>query len=277
LQIKLLLTYLLQMMNFKNKIVWITGASSGIGEALVYELNEAGAKLIVSSRKADALYQVKQKCKKNPLDIHVLPIDLEQTESLSSKANDAWKIYGRIDVLINAGGVSQRSEVVDTLISVEQKIMNINFWGTVSLSKAILPKMIAQGSGNLVVISSLVGKFGTQFRSTYSASKHALHGYFDSLRNEVFDKGVSVNIICPGFIKTNVTINSVTSDGGVYGKMDQNQEDGMSAQNCAIKILDAIAKNKEEVLIGGKETYGVYIKRFLPKYFSKMIRKRKVV
>ena len=166
---------------------------------------------------------------------------------------------------------------IDTLLTVEQKIMNVNFWATVSLSKAILPKMIAQGNGNLVVISSLVGKFGTQFRSTYAASKHALHGYFDSLRNEVFDKGISVHIICPGFIKTNITINSVTSNGGVYGKMDQNQEDGMSAQNCAIKILNAIAKNKEEVLIGGKETYGVYIKRLFPKYFSKMIRKRKVV
>jgi short-subunit dehydrogenase len=122
-----------------------------------------------------------------------------------------------------------------------------------------------------------VGKFGTQFRSTYSASKHALQGYFDSLRSEVFDKGISINIICPGFIKTNVTVNSVTASGDKYGKMDQNQEDGMSAQNCAIKILEAIDKNKEEVLIGGKETYGVYLKRMFPKYFSKMIRKRKVV
>jgi len=264
-------------MDFKNKIVWITGASSGIGEALVYELNEAGAKLIVSSRRADALYNVKQKCKKNALDIHVLPLDLEQTETLFAKANDAWKIYGRIDILINAGGISQRSEVLDTLLAVEQKIMNINFWGTVSLSKALLPKMIVQGNGNLVILSSLVGKFGTQFRSTYSASKHALQGYFDSLRSEVFDKGISINIICPGFIKTNVTVNSVTASGDKYGKMDQNQEDGMSAQNCAIKILEAIDKNKEEVLIGGKETYGVYLKRMFPKYFSKMIRKRKVV
>jgi dehydrogenase/reductase SDR family protein 7B len=264
-------------MNFKNKIVWITGASSGIGEALVYELNAAGAKLIISSRKSDALYKVKQHCKKNPLDVHVLPLDLEQTETLLAKANDAWKIYSRIDILINAGGISQRSEVLETLLPVEQKIMNINFWGTVALSKALLPKMIEQGNGNLVVISSLVGKFGTQFRSTYSASKHALHGYFDSLRSEVFDKGISINIICPGFIKTNVTVNSVTATGEQYGKMDKNQEDGMSAQTCAIKILEAVDKNKEEVLIGGKETFGVYLKRMFPRYFSKMIRKREVV
>ncbi|MFC5282289.1 SDR family oxidoreductase [Pedobacter alpinus] len=264
-------------MNFKNKIVWITGASSGIGEALVYQLNEQGAKLIVSSRRADALYKVKQKCRKNPLDVHVLPLDLEQTDLLFAKAAAAWKIYGTIDILINAGGISQRGSVLETEPEVEQKIMNINFWGTVNLSKALLPKMIAQGKGNLVVISSVVGKFGTQFRSTYSASKHALQGYFDSLRCEVYDKGISINIICPGFIKTNVTLNSVTANGEKYNVMDDNQENGMSSYDCALQILKAIEKDKEEVLIGSKETYGVYLKRFFPKYFSKMIRKRKVV
>lgn len=264
-------------MNFKNKVVWITGASSGIGEALVYLLNEQGAKLIISSRRADALYKVKQKCKKSPLDVHVLPLDLEQTESLFTKADAAYKIYGVIDILINAGGISQRGNVLETEPAVEQKIMNINFWGTVNLSKALLPKMINQGSGNLVILSSVVGKFGTAFRSTYSASKHALHGYFDSLRCEVADKGISINIICPGFIKTNVTINSVKPNGEKYNKMDANQENGMDVFDCANEILKAIDKNKEEVLIGGKETYGVYLKRFMPKYFSKMIRKRKVI
>jgi dehydrogenase/reductase SDR family member 7B len=263
-------------MNFKNKIVWITGASSGIGEALVYELNQQGAKLIISSRKAESLYKVKQGCKKNPLDIHVLPLDLEQKQSLFSKADEAFKIYGRIDILINAGGISQRSQAVETESTVEEKIMDTNFWGTVNLSKALLPKMIAQGDGHLVVLSSLVGKFGTQYRSTYSASKHALHGYFDSLRCEVYDKGITVSIICPGFVKTNVSINSVTANGGKYGMMDTNQENGISASECATKILEAVEAKKEEVLIGGKEKYGVFIKRFFPKYFSKMIRKKRV-
>lgn len=264
-------------MNFKNKIVWITGASSGIGKALVYQLNEQGAKLIISSRRAESLYAVKQKCKKNPLDIHVLPLDLEQKLILFSKADEAWRIYGKIDILINAGGISQRGQVIEMESAIEEKIMNTNFWGTVNLSKALLPKMIAAESGHLVVLSSLVGKFGTQHRSTYSASKHALHGYFDSLRCEVYDKGISVTMICPGFIKTNVTLNSVTARGEKYGVMDENQENGMSAYDCAAKILEAIDKKKEEVLIGGKEKYGVYIKRFFPKYFSKMIRKRKVI
>ncbi len=264
-------------MKFKNKIVWITGASSGIGEALVYELNEQGAKLIISSRRREALYQVKQKCKKNPLDIHVLPLDLEQTATLFAKAEEAWRIYSKIDILINAGGISQRSQVLDTSPEVEQKIMNINFWGTVNLSKALLPKMIKQGSGNLVVLSSLVGKFGTQFRSAYSASKHALEGYFDSLRCEVYDKGIQVHIMCPGFVKTNVSVNSVTANGGIYGVMDEHQANGISAKACAVEMLRAIGKGKEEVLIGGKERVAVYIKRLFPGYFSRMIRKRKVV
>ncbi|RKD12887.1 short-chain dehydrogenase [Pelobium manganitolerans] len=264
-------------MDFKNKIVWITGASSGIGEALVYLLNEQGAKLIISSRRSGALYEVKQRCRKNPLDVHVLPLDLAQADTLTAKAENAWRIYGAIDILINAGGISQRGTVLETAATVEQQIMNVNFWGTVNLSKAILPKMLQRKQGNLVVISSVVGKFGTQFRSTYSASKHALHGYFDSLRCEVYDQGVSVNIICPGFVKTNVTINSLTAQGEKHNHMDEGQENGISATQCAHEILKSVAKNKEETLIGGKETYGVYLKRFFPGYFSKMIRKRKVV
>src|SRR5690606_33554982 len=141
-------------MDFKNKIVWITGASSGIGKALVYLLNEQGAKLIISSRRSGALYEVKQKCKKNPLDVHVLPLDLEQSETLASKAQNAWRIYGAIDILINAGGISQRGTVLETTSEVEQKIMNTNYWGTVNLSKAILPKMLERGTGNLVILSS---------------------------------------------------------------------------------------------------------------------------
>jgi short-subunit dehydrogenase len=264
-------------MNFKNKIVWITGASSGIGEALVYGLHQQGAKLIISSRKAEQLYIVKQNCKKNPLDIHVLPLDLTQKQSLFGKADEAWKIYGKIDILINSGGISQRGLVLNMDAAVEEKIMDTNFWGTVNLSKALVPKMINQGNGHLVVISSLVGKFGTRFRSTYAASKHALHGYFDSLRCEVEEDGISISIICPGFIKTNVSLNSLNADGSIYNVMDDNQAKGMSAEDCANRILKAIDAKKEEVFFGGKEKYGVYIKRFFPKYFSKMMKKRKEI
>ncbi|MGV3546258.1 MAG: SDR family NAD(P)-dependent oxidoreductase, partial [Pedobacter sp.] len=168
----------------KNKVVWITGASSGIGEALVHELSAAGAKLIISSRNRDELFRVKQKCK-NQIDVHVLSLDLEDSESLPTKAVDALRIYGHIDILINSGGISQRALALETDLKTEQRLMDVNFWGTVILSKAVLPQMIKRNTGSIVCVSSLVGKFGTRFRSAYSASKHALHGYFESLRIEL--------------------------------------------------------------------------------------------
>ncbi|RYG17495.1 MAG: SDR family NAD(P)-dependent oxidoreductase [Chitinophagaceae bacterium] len=158
----------------------------------------------------------------------------------------------------------------------EQRFMNINFWGTVILSKFILPQMLAQNSGSIVCMSSLVGKFGTRYRSSYSASKHALHGYFDSLRIEIDNPNIHIMLACPGFIKTNVTINALTADGSAQGTMDQAQENGMEPAVFAEKLIKAIKAKKEEVYIGGREVNGVIIKRFFPKLFSKIIRKAKV-
>jgi dehydrogenase/reductase SDR family protein 7B len=182
----------------KNKVVWITGASSGIGEQLVYAYSKQGAKLIISSRNRDELFRVKGNCK-TPALVHVLSLDLENTASLPAKATDALRIFGNIDLLINCGGVSQRAFALDTSTATEQKIMNTNFWGTVALSKGVLPSMISQGGGHVVCISSLTGKFGTPYRSAYSASKHALHGYFDSLRSEVYKQKIDITLVCPGF------------------------------------------------------------------------------
>ena len=259
----------------KDTVVWITGASSGIGEALVYNYSAQGAKLIISSRNRDELFRVKMQCKNSP-NVHVLSLDLENTELLAQKAADAIKIFGRIDILINSGGISQRGLALETNIETEERLMRVNFWGTVALSKAVLPTMIAQSGGQIVCISSLVGKFGTKFRSAYSASKHALHGYFDSLRSEVYDKNISITIACPGYIKTNVSINALTADGSAQGTMDDAQEHGMSPVECAAKIVKAVQAKKEEVYIGGKEVKSVLYKRLLPERFSKYIRKAKV-
>ncbi|RDC57245.1 short chain dehydrogenase [Pedobacter chinensis] len=258
-----------------SKIVWITGASSGIGEALVYEYFKAGDKLIISGRNRDELFRVKGNCQ-NSFNVHVLPFDLSETEVLASKAQDAIKIFGKIDLLINSGGVSQRGLALETDLKTEQQIMNTNFWGTVNLSKAVLPSMIKNGGGQIVVVSSLVGKFGTKLRSAYSASKHALHGYFDSLRSEIYDKNIDITIVCPGFIKTNVSVNALTAAGNSQGTMDDAQANGMSAAACAKEIVKAVKAKKEEVYIGGKETKAVWLKRFFPNFFSKKVREAKV-
>ncbi|MCZ4225001.1 SDR family oxidoreductase [Pedobacter rhodius] len=258
-----------------SKIVWITGASSGIGEALVYEYFKTGDKLIISARNRDELFRVKGNCQ-NSFNVHVLPFDLSDTVTLQNKAEEAIKIFGKIDLLINSGGVSQRGLALNTELKTEQQIMDTNFWGTVVLSKAVLPLMIKNGGGQIVVVSSLVGKFGTKLRSAYAASKHALHGYFDSLRSEVYDKKIDITIVCPGFIKTNVSVNALTASGNSQGTMDDAQANGMTAKDCATEIVKAVAAKKEEVYIGGKETKAVLLKRFFPKIFSKKVREAKV-
>jgi len=260
----------------KDQVIWITGASSGIGEALAYRLSKSGAKLILSARDRDELFRVKQNCGGNPMNIHVHPLDLEQTQTLEQKAIEAERMFGRIDMIIHSGGVSQRSLALETRLEVAQKIMNINFWGTVVLTKAILPGMIKRNSGHVVVISSLVGKFGTKLRSAYAASKHALHGYFDSLRTEVPEKEITITMVCPGFIKTRLTYNALLANGSKQDRMDEAQENGMSPDECAAQIIDAIRSKKEEVYIGGKEKYAILFKRFFPEIFRKRIRKAKV-
>lgn len=260
----------------KTKVVWITGASSGIGEALVYAYDNLDTKLIISSRKSEELFKVKANCL-HKANIQILPLDLENHAALSSKADEALKIFGNIDILINSGGISQRSLAIKTDLATEKRFLDINFWGTVILSKAVLPQMLDQNSGSIIAISSLVGKFGTRFRSSYAASKHALHGYFDSLRIEIDNPNIHIMLACPGFIKTNVTINALTADGSAQGTMDDAQENGMSATDFANQLIKDIKAKKEEVYIGGKEVKGILIKRFFPKLFSKIIKKAKVI
>lgn len=264
------------MSYFKDKVVWITGASSGIGEALALALSREGATLILSARSADKLERVRERCEGSNRH-EVLPLDLSDTASLGKKAVEASGFYGRIDVLINNGGVSQRSLALDTAIDVDRRLMETNYLGPVTLAKAVLPAMIERKeNGHIVVISSLTGKFGTPLRSGYAASKHALHGFFDALRAELWKEKIFVTVICPGYIRTQISINAMTGDGSAQGTMDKGQENGMTAEACAAKILRAVEAGKDEVLIGGMEKLGVYLKRFFPRYFSRMIRKMSV-
>jgi short-subunit dehydrogenase len=260
-------------MRFKDQVVWITGASSGIGEALIYAFNKEGARLVLSGRRDAELERVKRNCNGSPEKILILPLDLKQFESFAEKVRIVESQFGRIDILINNGGITQRSLVKDTVFEVDRAIMNTNYFGTVALTKAVLPGMLALKSGHIVVISSLMGYLDTPLRSAYAASKHALHGYFDSLRSEVWRDNIKVTIICPGFVKTNISLNALAADGGKHARMDTVQASGIAAERCAAKTLDAIARGKNEVMIGGKEVLAVYIKRFLPSLYSRIVRR----
>lgn len=268
------------MSDLKNKVVWLTGASSGIGEAITYQLANKGARLILSARRKEELERVKGNCKAEmQANIRILPLDVTDTETIALHAEAAIQLFGHVDVLINNSGISQRSYVTDTKLDVYRKIMEVNYFGAVALAKAILPHFINRKQGHYVTMSSVTGKFGTPFRSGYAASKHALHGFFDSLRAELYpitqDK-IKVTILCPGFIHTPITLSAVTGDGTPLGKMDEGQYHGKSPDWCAQKIVRAIEKNKEEVYIGGKEVLAVYIKRFFPLWLSRIMRTAKV-
>ena len=263
-------------MSFSNKVIWITGASSGIGKALALELSNQNAKIILSSRKKESLELVKNDCK-NPENIKIVTLDLEDYNSFHLKIEEAISYFGKIDILVNNGGISQRSLIKDTQISVDKRLMDINYIGTIALTKAILPHFIKNKNGHFVVTTSIVGKIGTPLRSSYAASKHALHGFFDSLRAEHFKDNVAVTLVCPGFVNTNVSKNALTGDGSPQNKMDSATENGIQPERFAKLMVKAIKRKKEEVYIAGaKEKLAVFAKRFYPKLVSIMIRKLSV-
>jgi len=259
------------MSTFQNKVVCITGASSGIGEGLAYAFSKEGAKLILLARNEDKLKTVKAACT-NPNDVEILSIDLSKYENIESQISSVINIFGPIDILINNAGISQRTTVAESTIEVDQKIMNLNYFGVVALTRLILPSMMKRKSGHLVVISSLAGYISTSHRSAYAASKHAVRAWFDSLRSEVFNDNIHVTVVCPGYIKTNISVNAMNGSAEGYGKMDSNQENGMSVEECASHILSAITNKQSEILIGGKEKKFVLMRRLFPKMVEKKLR-----
>ena len=262
-------------MNFSGKTIWITGASSGIGEGLALEFSKQNCNLILSARRKDILEEVKQKCK-FPERVKTLAFDLSDLDEMKTVVAEAISLFGSVDLLINNGGISQRSLIIDTDIAVDKKLMEVDYLGTVALSKAILPHFIANKSGHYAVVTSLMGKFGSPFRSGYCAAKHALHGFFDVLRMEHEKDNVKVTLVCPGFVITNVSKNALVGDGSKANQLDDTIANGLSVEDFAKKMMKAIAQDKFEVYIGQKEVVGIYLKRFFPKLLHKVVSKAKV-
>ena len=263
----------LSMRSYHNKVVWITGASSGIGEAMAREFANQGAILVLAARNVEKLNQLRDTLPNG--EIHtVVSLDLTDLSKVDAVVSSVINQVGRVDVLVNNGGISQRSLVGETPLEVDRKIMEVNFFGAVGLTKALLPAL-RETHGQIIVISSISGKFGFFLRSAYAASKHALHGFFESLALEEEAHGIDVTIVCPGKINTPISISALNAQGERHNKMDHNLETGMSAEECARQIVRAARKNKPEVLIGNKEILAVYLKRFVPSIFRKIIRKQK--
>ncbi|NLA50101.1 MAG: SDR family NAD(P)-dependent oxidoreductase [Bacteroidales bacterium] len=256
--------------NFSGKTVWITGASSGIGKGLVHALLERGASLVISSNDADGLERVKSKYQGDSQDILPVPFDLSDTDGIVTLVDDVMKKTGRIDYLLNIGGVSQRASVTDTPLWLDRKIFEINYFGTIALTKAVLPYMIRQGSGHIAATSSISGRFGFPLRSAYSASKQALHGFFETLYLENKKNNIRTSVIIPGRVKTSISLHALDHEGKEHGRMDEGQSKGISPERAARIIIRGILRNKREITVGGSELLMLFVRRYFPWLFFRI-------
>lgn len=260
---------------FSGKTVWITGASSGIGEALVYEFVKRGASLIISSNDPEGLDRVKSGCRDLSEKVTCVPFDLANTSEIGSIVDRQLKDFGKIDYLLNIGGISQRSRIDQTPLWLDRKIFEINYFGTVALTKAILPYMIGQKSGYIAATSSISGRFGFPLRSAYSASKQALHGFFETLFLENKNNNIRTSVIIPGRVRTNISFHALDSEGKEHGKLDEGLAKGISPEKAAKIIIKGILRNKREILVGSSELSLLYIRRICPWLFFRIADKIK--
>ena len=254
-------------MNFKNKTLWITGASSGIGRAFAIELSKKKCQLILSRRNKGSLDQVSKICKVNGSSTLVIPFDLGDENSVNYAAHTVIDKNLSIHGLYHFGGISQRSLASETKLSIDRKIFEVNFFGTIALTKKILPILLKNKNAQIGVTTSIVGKFGFPYRSSYSATKHALHGFFESLRIENKKNGLIISFIVPGRIKTNISKNAIDKEGNSYNKMDPGQDKGKTTESTVKIIVNKLEKDKKEILVGGKEIIMVYVRRFFPSLY----------
>jgi len=257
-------------MDLNDRVVWITGASSGIGAATARALVEAGAKVVISARRHDQLQEVRASTA-DPARVVALPCDVTASARHLALVDEAWSAFGQIDVLVHAAGISQRATALETKIEVDRRIMELNYFAPVALTKAALPRFLARGQGHVVVISSVAGHVAAKGRSAYAASKHALHGFFDSLRAELHDRGVRVTLVCPGYVKTPLSESALTGSGEANAKPDPKLDRGISAESCASAIKAAIEGERSEAVVGGPEVAAIWVKRLSPWLLAKLV------
>ena len=262
-------------MDKSTPVVWITGASSGIGAELARQYSKRNINLILSARRAAVLLEVKESCMGHS-KIQILPFDIIDFDSAPNQVEKALSFFGRVDVLINNAGISQRSLILDSKFEVFKKIIEIDYLGTVALSRAILPHFISQQSGHYVVVSSVMGKFGSPYRSGYCGAKHALHGFFDVMRMEHQKDNVYVTMVCPGFVATPIALNSIQGDGTALGIDDEATRKGLDVTYFVRKMIHAIDQKKWELSIGGKEKLGVFLKRLSNKLVHNVVIRSRV-
>jgi short-subunit dehydrogenase len=255
---------------FLNRVVWITGASSGIGEALVYAFAGGGSRVIASSNNPSELARVAEKCSGMAGSVTLVPFDLADTSGIEKTVASVIEREGKIDILLNIGGVSQRALIRDTPLLLDRRIMEINYFGTIALTKAVLPFMVSNGGGQIAATSSITGRFGFPLRSAYSASKHALHGFFETLLLEHGGDNISVSVIIPGRVRTSISVHALTASGAEHGKMDEGQAGGITPEKAAEQIIRGLKRRRREILVGSRELLMLGIRKYVPALFFRM-------
>jgi len=260
---------------FSGKVAWITGASSGIGESLVHEFVKNGATVIASSNDLPGLEKVKAECGSKSGMVHCIPFDLADTDGIDKIVEQQVNALGRIDFLLNIGGISQRARIDETPMWLDRKIFEINYFGTIALSKAVLPYMVRQQSGHILATSSISGRFGFPLRSSYSASKQALHGFIETLYLENKKYNIKASVIIPGRVRTAISFHALDGQGKEHGKLDDGQAKGVTPQQAAETIIRGILRNKREILVGKSELIMLHIRRYCPWLFFRIADKIK--
>ncbi len=255
---------------FTGKVVWITGASSGIGEALVKTFAQGGSRVIASSNDSARLEMVAESCSAMKGSVTTVSFDLAEMAGIEELVAGVVEREGRVDMLLNIGGISQRALIRETPLWLDRRIMEINYFGTIALTKALLPYMIRNGGGHIAATSSISGRFGFPLRSAYSASKQALHGFFETLLLEHGRDNIRVSVIIPGRVQTMISLHALTATGAEHGKMDEGQSGGVTAEKAARQILSGLARNRREILVGSSELLMLRIRKYMPALFFRI-------
>ncbi|PCJ48346.1 MAG: short chain dehydrogenase [Gammaproteobacteria bacterium] len=262
---------------FNNKVIWITGASSGIGKAIALNMVLNGARVILSARRKKVLEDVKKACLQRGAeedDILVLPLDMLEQDKFPAAVKQVMNHFGAIDMLFNNAGISQRSVCLETDMSTYRTLFEVDVFGQIALTKQVLPIMVKQASGHLVITSSIAGKIGVPFRTGYCAAKHAVMGFFDALRAELANTSIKVTTITPGFIRTSLSENALKGDGSNFGVTDSDIANGIDVDDCAKQIIKGFIKGKKEIVVAGRrELSALRLKRFFPNILFSVIAK----
>ena len=240
-------------MRLAGQTIWITGASSGVGEGMATVFHREGADLILSGRREAELERVQADCTGGPGCVTVVPFDVTDQAEREAAVASVLADFARIDILVNNAGIGQRSLAHETTLDVERRIMEVDFFGPVALTKLVLPRMVEQQSGLLIVTSSVAGKHAVPMHAAYCAAKHGLHGYFDTLRIEHLDDNIGVMLLVIAGVRSNVFEHALTADGSEYGTSDWGGDSGMTAEACAERVVEAIENRDPEVVISIEE------------------------